>query len=245
MRKNTIVVGHPKWDDIPIEGNPRFPYLMHYMSWILDSVVEEIRKEGLDVTDLRGDECNRDNLKRVLEDGKPILYIHGAHGACNALSTQDMKIIICSPKKGFCESEDISWDASIGCESPNQEWFKGMICYNIACLSGRWLAPDKVDQGAVAVLAYNDSLGMNIGTNPDAYWIEEVFREAFSSGIKALLAGKKSGEAKVEMEKEYGRMISEVRQDHPREAFYIVPILVEDRDRLVLVGSEEAKVKGR
>jgi hypothetical protein len=215
---------------------------MYYMSWVLDSIVAEARKANLDVTDLKGDECTRENLSRVLGEKKASLYIHGAHGACNALSTQEMKIIICSPRKGFCSSEDTSSDASIGCESPNQEWFKGVVCYNLACLSGRWLGVDKVDSGALAVLAYDDSLYLLSGEEADYYWTEEVFRDAFIAGAKALIWGKTTAEAREAIEAEYNAKIEWVRHNHP-ECPDVITYLRADRDRLVLLGSEEVRIR--
>jgi len=263
-----IVVGHPNWKDLPVKGwfyNTRFTYLMDYMYWIIQEDIDYAKKK-YSVKSLEVSNCTRENIQNYIAQYKPTAYLHGSHMGCNVVGTYPVRVEwdvekpypgICSqrPTPDYCCDPTVPcwWtgDVAIDCDCnpepqiqdisvcQNQQIFSGEIVYLIGCASGRWLGPAMVASGAKAVIAYDNLLFMGLGRSPEEWWIEELYKNSYNAGWKALIDGKTAGQAVAAIKAEYQKSIDYVvrEKNSNDQALYG---LTQDIERIVCVGDQNA-----
>lgn len=239
-----ILATVPIWQDIYID-HYKFKFATEFMAWIIDNAVERFRAKGYDVVYLRGADAVRENYERVISGEKFALHIHGGHGACNALAQDGARALICSPKRGWCRSERLSFtDISRQCAPVNYESRKNArICYDLACASGRWLAEDCVSAGVEGYIAWDDVIAFHYAKDLTWKWIDDMVLELYLAVVDALLAGKTLAEAV-----EYSKALHKEKYDYIKQKapWWLAPYLTMVADNwkyLIVKGNANIKLE--
>ena len=203
-RENVMVVAHPHWNDLYINPNRippewrdileyRFPWLMDFVDWYVDQVIELAVAQGFDVTDVYADAARRDIIESTIKDVDPLLFFHADHGGADVLVGQD-------------------WDRLI--DTANANILSGRVTYTISCLSAKTLGPDVIAKGGLSYIGYADLAWVLIikwkrpeDSEKIRNW-DEASKEGFICGLtRALLVGKTTGETWEELYSTYSELI--------------------------------------
>lgn len=193
-----------------------FDLVTHVLSTkIAVEVVEYARKRMYSVVDLYKERANKTELLANFIYKVPLVVWGFSHGTENELI---------GPEVG-------STVFDIG----NALWFHGKIVIIIACLTGKKLAPAMIDNGARAVLAYDDVLKIRIWG--DTYQPLEGFKECITKP-KIIYDGVKVKEAYDATIAEYNKWIEYWDDKDPVTA----DVLRHDRDCFKMYGSGESRI---
>lgn len=259
MSLNVATFARPLWKDGLVceylaKGKPcecykdypgvyhRFGWLMEYMHFFLVRSVEYARARGLSVADFDS-MCTRDQLKADFDARNPILFVHGAHGAENVLTSDDapglegkMIYLLCSPGKRSCPS-------------PNHEWLSGRVTYTLSCLSASQLGPASVEANAKAYIGWKTPLYVMIVRSelPDIVSWDEANWDACMAGIFTLLDGGTTEEARTASYERFNYWYDYYGDPAHEDPYGIWQttrwVLLTDRDGMVLHGAGDAVVR--
>lgn len=182
---------------------------------IAPEAIEYARKKLYSVTDLYKEKANKTELMANFIFKVPIIVWGFSHGHEDELI---------GPEIG-------STVFDVG----NALWFNNKIVVIVACLTGKKLAPAMVDNGARAVLAYDDTLDIRVWS--DTYEPLEGFKECITKP-KLLYDGFKAKEVYEATIAEYNKWIEYWDKRDPVTA----DVLRHDRDCFKMYGSGESKV---
>jgi len=165
MMTTEVVIVTPKWNDIKTPPGCRFPYLMHYINWILLSFAEFVPGR---TTVLSNELATPENIRRYARECK-FLYIHGSHGLEDTLTTNNYLPAI---------------------NLTNADLLYGKTTLAIACLSARLLGTKIAEEENRGIyIGYNDDLYLEFGADPLSYWIEETYKAIWTETARCLLSG--------------------------------------------------------
>jgi len=266
MSENVVSVIRPNWRDRLVcsylaRGVPcrcfeergitgvyhRFGYLMEYMHFFLQKAVDWAEGRGLDVCDFDG-KCTRDVLKSDLDTRNPAFLVHGAHGAANAVTSDDapgldgaMLILLCCPPKPGIPRQ-------IPCPTPNHDWLAGRVTYSLSCLSARVLGEEAVRAGAKAYMGWWKLLWVVVVRSelPGIASWDEACWDAAMAGILTLLNGGAVGEAHQSTYERFNHWLDYYLDPAHRDPYGIwlitCKVLLMDRDAWTFHGDSNARV---
>lgn len=227
------VFARPRWHDRPVIGR-RFPWLMDYLMWIGDEVVFHGIEKGLCVHDLKEDDAVRSKVEDALTKYDPIFFFHASHGGFNLLTEQNESIMIC------CPPDPPSPPYTDVCPNPNPDVLSDRVVYTLSCLSAGQLGPAAIKAGGISYIGYKHLLGIIIIQGSE---FDEIFKDIWGGGAKALINGKTTGEAYNWLKRRYNMWINYWEMKPTSyEKTIILSVLQDDLERLTLLGKKDAKI---
>jgi len=266
MSENVVTVIRPNWQDYLVcsylaRGEPckcfeeanisgvyhRFGYLMEYMHFFLQKARDWAEGRGLNVRDFDS-WCTRDALKADLDTRNPAFLLHGAHGAANAVTSDDepglagdMLILLCCPPKPGVTHQ-------VSCPQPNHDWLAGRVIYSLSCLSAKVLGEEAWKAGARAYMGWWKLLWVMVVRSelPGIASWDEACWDACMAGILTLLNGGTVGEAHQATYERFnywiGYYTDPAHQDPYNLWLATCFCLVSDRDAWTFHGDSDARV---
>ncbi len=168
--------------------------------------------EGWTVTDLQANNTNRATVEQTIRDFKPDFIMHFDHGSQYTIYGQDKNAIVAA------------------LDAANSNLFEGRAVSTVSCESALGLGPLAVDSNAKAYLGYDDLHWIHL-------WFIADFIEASNAANYALLEGKTFQEAYDLAIKKYNEKYDKLITVDSTAA----GLMLEDRDRLTIVGDVAAK----
>jgi hypothetical protein len=171
--------------------------------------------EGWTVTDLQANNTNRANVEQTINNIKPDFIIHFDHGSQYAIYGQENNAIV--PVL----------------DAANTSLFEGRAVSTVSCESALGLGPLAVDSNAKAYLGYDDLHWVHL-------WYINDFIEASNAANYALLEGKTFQQAYDTAIQKYNEKYTALLAVDTTAA----GLMLQDRDRLQIVGNASAKATG-
>ncbi|XHH08308.1 MAG: hypothetical protein ACFCUE_12155 [Candidatus Bathyarchaeia archaeon] len=194
---------------------PQDAYTMFFSFLAGQKVKEKAVAEGWTVTDLQANDTNRANVEKTIRDFKPDFIMHFDHGTQYALYGQDNGNIVAV------------------LDAANTNLLEGKAVSTVSCESALGLGPLAVDSYAKAYLGYDDLHWVNL-------WYTNDFIEASNAANYALLEGKTFQEAyDIAIQKYNEKYDAIITVDQVAAG-----LMLQDRDRLRIVGDATAKATG-
>ncbi len=194
---------------------PRDAYTTFFSFLCGEKAKEKAVTEGWTVTDLQANNANRATVEQTIRDFKPDFIMHFDHGSQYTIYGQDKSLIVAV------------------LDAQNSSLFEGRVVSTVSCESALGLGPLAVDSAAKAYLGYDDLHWIHT-------WFIADFIEASNAANYALLEGKTLQEAYdagiAKYNEKYDKLIT---VDSTAAGF-----MLEDRDRLRIVGDASAKAVG-
>jgi hypothetical protein len=190
-------------------------YTMYFSFLCGQKAKEKAIAEGWTVTDLQANDTNRAKVEQTIRDFKPDFIMHFDHGSQYTIYGQDKNAIV----------------AAI--DAQNSNLFEGKSVSTVSCESALGLGPLAIDSGAKVYLGYDDLHWIHTGYIAD-------FVEASNAANYALLEGKSFQEA-------YDAGIAKYNEKYDKLIVTdsaTAALMLEDRDRLTIVGDATAKAAG-
>jgi hypothetical protein len=213
----------PSWGDI--EVNRRFPYLMDYLYWVGNNVVNYAKTSDIKILDLSKDDAIKSNVEKGIQQLNPQLIFHTDHGEDTTLTGQKGCTIFC------CENKDPT--------VVNHTLLKDKIVYTLSCNSASKLGQAVIQIGGFCFMGYDAKLRICLAEGAE---MDGAFEEIWSGGAKQLLSGKTAKEAFTWVKERYEYWISywEMR-DHWAQGS-MLSALRQDLAALKLLGKDDAKI---
>jgi hypothetical protein len=194
---------------------PKDNYTTYFSFLAGEKVKAKAIAEGWTVTDLQANNTNRANVEQTITNVKPDFIIHFDHGSQYALYGQDNNAIV------------------VVLDAANTSLFEGRAVSTVSCESALGLGPLAVDSNAKAYMGYDDLHWVHL-------WYTNDFIEASNAANYALLEGKTFQQA-------YDLAIQKYNEKY--DALVTVDsvaagLMLQDRDRLQIVGDASAKASG-
>jgi hypothetical protein len=166
------------------------------------------------VADLEGAEARRQKFMEVTITKNPGIIVISSHGKEDSIASN-------SPP------EDIL-------SMTNSAIMYGKIGYFIACLTGQRLAPACVDNGALAILAFDEELVVVVDSNGN---LVRGFSECLTKP-ELIYDGLRVRDAYNETINEYNKWIEQYEETEP----LIADVLKHDKEAFKIYGNEEIRV---
>ncbi len=187
-----------------------------YFSFLCgEKAKEKAVAEGWTVTDLQANNTNRATVEQTIRDFKPDFIMHFDHGSQYTIYGQDKNAIVAV------------------LDAANSNLFEGRAVSTVSCESALGLGPLAVDSSAKVYLGYDDLHWVHL-------WYISDFIEASNAANYALLEGKTFQQA-------YDLAIAKYNEKYDKLVTLdttAAGLMLEDRDRLIIVGDAAAKATG-
>lgn len=107
----------------------------YFYSW-LEPVIDEARRMGLNVIDLKGDDFNKEKFEDAIKEHDPFLVFGNGHGEENKIKGNNREVIL-----EACNNDTL---------------LEGRIAYFIGCKAAKILGPSAIDKGCSSFIGYDD-----------------------------------------------------------------------------------------
>ena len=164
----------------------------HYLDYgtsVMHEIVQTYRQPGQIITELIGDEANKEKIKQELQRLNPIFFFGLGHGNVDVYSVECTEVFM-----------------RVG--DPEVDLMKERVVVLNSCLTAQELGPAIIDAGAITYLGSKEEFWFFIG---DAPGTTRAVRSPFLAEYQfdaSILQGKSTGDARQDQMRKYDEEIN-------------------------------------
>jgi hypothetical protein len=165
--------------------------LKHYLEYgsrVMQEIVRTYRQPGQIITELLGDEANKEKIKQELQRLNPIVFVALGHGNVDVWSDECTEVFM-----------------RVG--DPEVELMKDRVVHLNSCLTAQELGPAIIDAGAIAYIGSKEEFWFFTG---DAPGTTRAVRSPFLAEYQfdaSILQGKSNSDARQDQMRKYDEEI--------------------------------------